>query len=105
MLRSQGKQAQKLLWRCIQAGAQLVRTSSTVKALQIGQTHYAPMTCPNQLPQTSRFSYHFCFDQYIYIATENLLPPTAKSPMEKKSSNGEQKTKSGGSQKLGKSWD
>ena len=32
-----------------------------------------------------------------------MLPPTAKSrPMEKNSNNGEQKTKSAGSQKLGK---
>ena len=101
MLRSQGKQGKQLL-RCVQAGAQLVRTSWPIKALQIGQTHYAPKTCPIQRPQTSLCSYHFALTNiyiYIYIATENLLPPKVTSPMEEKS-NGEQTTKSGGNQRL-----
>ena len=67
MLRSQGKQGKQLL-RCVQARAQLVRTSWPIKALQIGQTHYAPKTCPIQRPQTSLCSYHFALTNiYIYI--------------------------------------
>ena len=66
MLRSQGKQRKQLL-RCVQAGVQWVRTSCPIKAFQIGQTHYAHMTCLIQLPQTW---YHFCFDQYIYSSRE-----------------------------------
>ena len=97
MLRSQGKQGKQLL-RCVQAGAQWVWTSCPVKAFQIGQIHYAPMTYPIQLPHW----YHFCFDQYIYIANDNLLRRRATSPMEEKS-NGEQTTKSRGNQKFCKS--
>ena len=90
MLRSQGKQTQKLLLRCVQAGTQLVRTSFPVKALQIGQTHYAPMACTIQFPQTSLSSYHLCFDQYIYIYIYIYSQREFATSNGKESSNGEE---------------
>ena len=77
----QRKLTQKLVCRCVQAGAGLVPTSFSAKAPLIGPIYFAPKAFPIQFPtQTSLFKYHSCFDQYSgrRFATSNGEEPNGE---------------------------
>ena len=95
--------AQKLVCRCVQAGAQLVRTSFPAKAPLIGPIHFAPMAFPIHFPtQTSLLWYHSCFDQFSGrgFATSNGEEPNGEK--DKQEGKEDKKWWSKTTQKLGR---